>query len=437
MLLKMSRFVGEKGPNKHSLGGFAQATSFPVAATFGKDFDTRGEHSSAVRCFAAPPDLSVLTLSLLFNFFLQFGAIAGFVYPEEYQNFLSSLFAVNLDIGFILSYSCFLTTSFYDRLLISTIGPVVVLAALGLTFLVARKRNANSELAIRAIKRKHLSAVLFVMFFIYSSVSYTVFRTFVCDSLDDGVSYLRADYSVTCDTRTHSAFRAYAAVMVCVYPIGIPFTFAWLLRFYRRDLSKPEREEMPHLEPLSGLWGAYKPARYYYEVVECVRRIMLTGVAVFVVPGSAAQIAVVLLLAVVFLFVSESLSPFKSRVDMGLYRWGNGVVLASMYVALLLKVNVSEDGNSTVKASVVALIAANVFMVATVVIEAALLLTASVEESVEPISRSQSRGWLEDAEEDGEEVCTDGGWEGGCFRAILESNKGVAGSSEKPSAPSS
>ena len=359
------------------------------------------------------------------------------MYPEEYQNFLSTLFAVNLDIGFILSYSCFVSTSFYDRLLIATIGPVAVLAVLGLTFLVARKRNANSEVAIRAVKHKHLSALLFVMFFIYSSVSFTVFLAFVCEELDDGVSYLRADYSLTCDTSRYAAFRAYAAVMVCVYPIGVPATFAWLLRRYRRDLRKPEREGMAHLEPLSDLWAAYKPSRYYYEIVECVRRIMLTGVAVFVLPGSAAQIAVVLLLAVVFMFVSESLSPFKSRVDMGLYRWGNGVILASMYVALLLKVDVSQEGNTTVRASTVVLIAANIFMVATVVVQAALLLKASVQESAEPISRSQSRGWLEDADDDdGEEGGTGGGWEGGDFRSILANNQVVStGSSEKPSAP--
>lgn len=354
--------------------------------------------------FRIPLDLYALMLPLRCDFYFsivcQFGAIAGSVYPEEYQNFLDTLVPVNLDIGFILSHSCFMRTSFYDGLLIATIGPMGILAVLLLTFFVAKRRNTSSELVIRAVQHKHLSAVLFVMFFIYSSVSFTVFLTFVCDTLDDGISYLRADYSLTCDTKKYDAFRAYAVVMVFIYPIGIPATFAWFLGRNRQDLRKPEREGMAHLEPLSDLWAAYKPSRYYYEIFECIRRIILTGVAVFVLPGSTAQIAVVLLLAVVFLFLSESLSPFEKKIDMGLYRWGNGIIVASMYLALLLKVEVSQEGNGTLTAFVVVLIAANIFMVATVVIQSVLLINewrsskALVRESVGPLSRRKSSGWL-------------------------------------------
>lgn len=355
----------------------------------------------------------------------QFGAIAGFVYPDAYQEFLDTLLPVNLDIGFIISYSCFMTTDFYDRLLIATIAPFVVLAALAATFLVARRRNTGCALALRSVRNKHLQAALFVMFFIYSSVSFTVFQTFVCDTLDNGVSYMRADYNLTCDTPAYHAYRVYAALMVCVYPIGIPATFALLLGRNRRDLRKADREGMAHLEPLSDLWGSYKPSRYYYEVVECGRRIMLTGVAVFVLPDSAAQIAVVLLLAVVFLFVSESLSPFEKRIDMGLYRWGNGVILASMYVALLLKVDVSKEGNGTLSAFVGVLIAANVFMVVCVIVQSILLVMeyrSSVRESRDPISRSKRPGWPKGAGEDGEEEEAAGTWEGGCFHTILSGN---------------
>ncbi|CAN0493977.1 unnamed protein product, partial [Scytosiphon promiscuus] len=48
------------------------------------------------------------------------------------------------------------------------------------------------------------------------------------------------------------------------------------------------------------IWGAYKPSCYYYAVVECARRIVLTGAAVFLLPDTAEQIAIVLFVAVVF-----------------------------------------------------------------------------------------------------------------------------------------
>lgn len=60
---------------------------------------------------------------------------------------------------------------------------------------------------------------------------------------------------------------------------------------------------------------------------------------VFLVPNSVNQIANVLSVAVVFVIISETMSLFETIVDMRLYRWGNGLVLSSMFIFLLLKAN--------------------------------------------------------------------------------------------------
>ncbi|CAM9118057.1 unnamed protein product, partial [Laminaria digitata] len=285
------------------------------------------------------------------------------VYPDEYEAFLSALALVNFDIGSILSTSCLVTTDFYSRLVVTTLAPMVIILACGVTFLMASMRNRNVPSAGPIIKHRHVSVVLFMVFFVYSFVSFTIFQTFVCDSLDDGKAYLRADYSLTCDTKRHTTYLIYASVMVCVYPVGIPAFFAFTLVRNRQELEKPGRETVPHLKSYRCLWGAYKPSCYYYEVVECARRIVLTGTAVFVLPDTAEQVAIVLFFAVVFMFVSESLSPFSSTSDMWLYRWGNGIILASMYVALLLKVDLAMEGSQSSSAITVLLIGAHVFMI--------------------------------------------------------------------------
>lgn len=304
----------------------------------------------------------------------QFATIAGDVFPDEYQAFLSKLSPINLDLGFILSYSCIAGINFYDRLLIATTMPLLVFAGLVCTYRVAIERNRGFEPAIQSVRHKHLSAALFVMFFVYSSVSFTVLQTFVCDPLDDGVDYLRADYSLICGSPQHSSYVAYASFMMIVYPIGIPAFFTYWLACNQHDLAKPGRMSVDRLQAFSGLWVAYRPSRFYYEVVECGRRIALTVIAVFVLPGSAAQIAVVLLLAVMFSFAAESLRPFQESIEMGLYRWGNGVVLASMYVALLQKVDVSGEDTPAPSVFAGVLIAANVFMVVAVLVQSSLLL---------------------------------------------------------------
>ena len=98
---------------------------------------------------------------------------------------------------------------------------------------------------------------------------------------------------------------------------------------------------MLHLKPSNGLWAAYRPSQYFYVVVECCRRISFTVIAVFVRANSAAQVSITFFFAVVVVFIAEALSPFQKSADTMLYRWRNGVIVASMYVAFLMEVDVS------------------------------------------------------------------------------------------------
>ncbi|CAM9357520.1 unnamed protein product, partial [Laminaria digitata] len=300
--------------------------------------------------------------------------MTGDVYPELYKAFVSKLALFNLDLDFVLSYSCLVTTDFYDHLLVATIAPLVTLAVLAGSYIVATKRNDSSESAKSAVRRKHQSALLYLAFFIYSPVSYKIFQAFSCDELDDGNSYLHADYSLSCLTPRHSWYKMYALIMVGIYPLGIATAFACLLAWYRHDLVNPQRESMVRLKQFHSVWAAYKPSRYFYEVIECARRISLATIAAFVPSNSLTQISFALMSAVAWVFFSEVISPFQKKTDMNLYRWGNGIVVASMYVAFLAKVDVGYDTEHALLTFSGVLLLANVFMVVTVLLQTALLV---------------------------------------------------------------
>ena len=319
-----------------------------------------------INCPPHAPDIVRVTSV----YFSQFDAIAGDVYPELYDGFVSKLNAVNLDLDFVFAYSCLVANDFYDHLLLATIMPFLALVVLAGSYFVGKKRNSNSESAMREVRHKHQAAVLYVAFLVYSPVSYRIFQTFDCDELDDGKSYLRADYSLSCLTARHSWHEVYAYIMVGIYPVGIASAFAGLLVWHRRDLVKPDREKMLHLKPSNRVWAAYKPSRYYYEVVECGRRVSFTVIAAFIRANSAAQVSIAFLFAVVFVFISEGLSPFQKSADRMLYRWGNGVIVASMYVAFLTEVDVGEEEKQYALLTYSGvLILANVFMVVAVVVQ--------------------------------------------------------------------
>lgn len=295
---------------------------------------------------------------------------------------------VNLNLGTILSTSCFLETNFYSRLIFATIAPLGVLGALTVTYAVSRSRNRDCPAGMQAAKHKHLSIALFIMLVVYSSVSFSIFQTFVCETLDNGVEYLRADYSLTCTTDMHTAMKAYAGLMICVYPIGIPAVFAWWLHSNRNDLVKVKignfgnvgdgADTLEHLQPMRDLWAPYKPRRYYFEVVECGRRIALTGLAVFLYPGSAAQVALEVVLSAVSIGISEKLSPFVDPWDEWLYRSGEWVIYFTMFVALLLKVNASEEDSQSQVVFAGVLIAAHIGIVIAILVQAMLSVQGGV-----------------------------------------------------------
>lgn len=96
------------------------------------------------------------------------------------------------------------------------------------------------------------------------------------------------------------------------------FSDCWLA-LNRGDLKKPTKNSMAHLKPLSDLWISYNShLANSTRFLEYGRRIAITRIAVLVRPDSVAHIAVVLLLAVVFLFI---VFPSQSSLSRSARAW--------------------------------------------------------------------------------------------------------------------
>ena len=151
----------------------------------------------------------------------QFAAVANVTFPHVYQRFLDALDVFNLDLTLMLSVGCVVDIDFHDRLLVSTITPLVALVFMAGTYAAATTINKGAHDALQVIWNKHVSLVLLLTFLVYSGVSAALFKTFACEPLDDGNIYLRADYSIQCDSPKHEALKVYAGVMMVLYTVGI------------------------------------------------------------------------------------------------------------------------------------------------------------------------------------------------------------------------
>lgn len=310
--------------------------------------------------------------------FPQFSSVANVTYPETFRRFLDIIAVVNFDLGSMLSSVCIMGVDFLDGMALATIGPIAAIALLGVTYGAAVHRNGSSQAGLRKVRRKHCGMVIFVTFLVYSSVSSAVFRAFVCDKLDDGNEYLRSDYRIVCNSPRHKGFQLYAGVMIVLYPIGIPLFYVFLLLQKRTLLANDAGcGGRGQQQPFSSLWKPYRPSAFYYEVVECGRRILLTGVVVFMYPDTATQIALTLVITFMFVVVSEGMCPYASRWERWVFRAGNVIVFVSVYIALLIKVDMfaESDRNRSILAG--ALLAVHALMILLVIAEAVTRLTSS------------------------------------------------------------
>lgn len=355
-------------------------------------------------------------------------AVTGVRLPSQYETFLAWASFTSFDLNMLPALDCLVSTNFYDRLLFVTLVPLCGVFYLCLTYSVVvlkqRRVKAVSSFALRSgdnfggarleqAKSKHFRAFLILTFLVYSSVSATLFQTFACDDVlfpSDGVTnytYLRVDYSIMCNTPQHTRYMIYAGVMACIYPIGIPALYAWLLwrnRGHFIHSSVVVRETQPVVDgevaPLSSLqlgqetttavsqnvvdssrflWSCYKPRFYYWEVLECLRRVLMTGVVVFLFPGTPAQLSLTCIFAQFSIIVVSIFRPHRDLFDFMLYLSGAVLVYLTMYLGLNMKVDVGKETAQSQAAFSALLIILHVGMMVAAFINMCLVAKATLD----------------------------------------------------------
>lgn len=307
--------------------------------------------------------------------------MASVTYPDLYATFVGFTDFLDLDVAWMLSVDCWFGTNFYVTLLTMTIGPVVVsVLVLGSWWIRTRSCPTDDTDRLSRINQRHAKFMYLISFLVYSSVSSTVFQTFPCDDIDTGESFLRVDYRIQCFTTEHRRYMVYAGFMCLVFPIGIPVAYLLFLHKARKGFKSEEESLCTNIAVLRPLWQPYRRSVYYYEVVECFRRVTLSGLVIFILPNTAGQVMTGFLLSVAFFALFTVLDPYAHRRDTWLARIGHGIVMMSLFVAVAIKVDVTADDGFSQDVFAGALVAANVVLALIVGVEALWMCSGVVQE---------------------------------------------------------
>jgi hypothetical protein len=306
----------------------------------------------------------------------QFPAVLAMPRIPFYSTLNSYLGVLSFNLLSYFQFQCEFNYTFYDKLFLVTIVPIVLTPLIFVYYYLKAtlsliKNSSNPDFSYWDAKRQSTYYFLVLSFVIFAPASTIILQAFVCESFDDGSSYMYADYSLSCQTQLHEQYVIYAAVMVIVYPIGIPLFYLYLLwsnlssinpptkrvvKDAERHIVSPEiiqleklklRDSDDSITHLAFLYESYRPGAWYFEVVECLRRLFLTAIPSLILPGTAVQTIIVLIFSMVFSFLYAELKPFVVHSDsiaaIGA-EWG---LTLTLLMGLIVTVSGYEDSLAT------------------------------------------------------------------------------------------
>ena len=115
-------------------------------------------------------------------------------------------------------------------------------------------------------------------------------------------------YRDVCYGTEWSSFIWFAFLGVLVYIIGIPLTFAIVLKRHAHKLALSET----FCNRFGFLYARYTPECYYWEICELLRKSLITITVMFAAPGSVMQYASTLYVSITFMGFHIAYVPFKS-----------------------------------------------------------------------------------------------------------------------------
>ena len=107
------------------------------------------------------------------------------------------------------------------------------------------------------------------------------------------------------------------------------------------------------LNHLKFLFDAYLPQYWWTEVMECVRKLFLTGFMVFIYEGSGLQIMIGLVISFIFAIIYAHLNPYLMPSNNTFATFVHFLISFTLLCTLMIKVNqfTNEDDENQVRIS--------------------------------------------------------------------------------------
>ena len=205
---------------------------------------------------------------------------------------------------------------------------------------------------------QHCTFFLLLTYAVLPSVSNTLFRGLDCMHFkESGHDYLRVDTSVSCSlgSEDYVTLLSIAIPFIIMYPVAVPLVYAMLLVSNRKlinpglrndEASRRKRDREPKLKPLWFLIHDYRCDRWWSEIFDIARRIVMIGLLPFIEVKVRPMVGCGM--AALSIIVFQEGQPFFDPVTNTLAEMGQWQLLVTYFMAFCLGTFEAESSRTRI-----------------------------------------------------------------------------------------
>lgn len=179
----------------------------------------------------------------------------------------------------------------------------------------------TKHVASLARNKDKRSDYFLALFLVYPKVSQTLFRHFDCRVLAPGFEVLNTHYTYACAGGDWTMVAILAFFMILLVPIGIPVISWYLMAIkYEKEMKLFKKGGQSKAQAIAAfrvnwdfLSDDYIPEAYYFECLDLLRKMILTGAMLFVAPGTVFQVFFSALISYSYVLLHIKAWPYKHQ----------------------------------------------------------------------------------------------------------------------------
>ena len=235
----------------------------------------------------------------------------------------------------------------------------------------------NQEIQIGQYKEKSYRLLILILFITFPSTCTHIIQMLpaACQKICSHGnvqcnSYLKADYSIKCNTAKHGIYSKFGSASL-IYCIGFPLSMFALLKYARRNTGDGRGGRGGLLAGTRFLYENYSQDCWYWEIVELVRKIVVTSMLILMNAESRTSLGLTAIFSGLFSVGFAYSKPIEDKFEHWLQLISLMASSVNFTAGMLMKIPEAESSSGIANQTdafivTASLVGANVLVIALV-----------------------------------------------------------------------